>query len=429
MPEACKNADFRWIASDRNYWDGWASKSMFLRKDGQFTRKDINILENEEICVLVLLGPIPAVSAIKPTLHYASSDAIVLTASSDTGVFMTIPLQQHDQQSNVYFASAHFAFDGQYILDTSVEYRSYFWENPMMHHYRPNRFSSRNKLNAMKRFSQEQLPICTGPSLQGAWMSKVHLQQRDPLRYYDEYATMFGDMTDSSPVYVPSHCRFNHTMDCLESKTIHVWGDKHTKRNLQLLKDDHVWCNDAETCMCNETDDPNLTNADSTIEFGMNTKIQFTYTPMVSSKFNDLKTEMMKSGPEADIVILGVGNEDFGLTIQNPSHFAIAFKSLLLYTISHYHQSELIVVRTPQYFGKDDYGAEKKWNTGLSMAFANIVRSTVANLSLEQKSRVILWDTHQLGSNENICKSNLLSNQHLVQLENELLLTLVCNAS
>lgn len=43
-------------ASDRNYWDGWASKSMFLRKDGQFTRKDINILENEEICVLVLVS-------------------------------------------------------------------------------------------------------------------------------------------------------------------------------------------------------------------------------------------------------------------------------------------------------------------------------------------------------------------------------------
>jgi hypothetical protein len=143
---------------------------------------------------------------------------------------MTIPLQQHDRQSNVYFASAHFAFDGQYSLDTSVEYRSYFWENPMMHHYRPNRFSSRNKLNVMKRFSQDQLPICTGTSLQGAWMSKVHLQQRDPLRYYDEYASTFGDMADNTLVYVPSQCRFNRTMECLESKSIHAWGDKHTKR-------------------------------------------------------------------------------------------------------------------------------------------------------------------------------------------------------
>jgi hypothetical protein len=197
------------------------------------------------------------------------------------------------------------------------------------------------------------------------------------------------------------------------------------KRNLQLLKHNHVWCNDTDTCVCNEADDPNLTNADNTIELSMNTKVQFTYSTMMSNKFSDLKTDMMESGSNADIVILGVGNEDLGLTIPNPGDFALSFKSLLLYTLAHYQQ--WIVVRTPQYFGKDDYGAEKKWNAGLSMAFANVVRSTVANLVPEQRSRVILWDTHQLGSNENICKGNLLSNQHLVQLENELLLTLVCN--
>lgn len=44
-------------ASDRSYWDGWVSKSFFMRKDGRFTRKNVQIGQGESVCVAVLVSP------------------------------------------------------------------------------------------------------------------------------------------------------------------------------------------------------------------------------------------------------------------------------------------------------------------------------------------------------------------------------------
>lgn len=43
-------------ASDRKYWDGWGSKAMFMRPDGNFTRKDVIANEGDTICVVVLVS-------------------------------------------------------------------------------------------------------------------------------------------------------------------------------------------------------------------------------------------------------------------------------------------------------------------------------------------------------------------------------------
>ncbi|KAI7906613.1 uncharacterized protein BX663DRAFT_199039 [Cokeromyces recurvatus] len=51
----CKNIDFHWLASDRDYWDGWTSKSMFMKPNGQFTRKNVYIQKEETVCILVML--------------------------------------------------------------------------------------------------------------------------------------------------------------------------------------------------------------------------------------------------------------------------------------------------------------------------------------------------------------------------------------
>ena len=43
-------------ASDRKYWDGWASKAMFMSPEGNFTTKNVFIKEGESICVVVLVS-------------------------------------------------------------------------------------------------------------------------------------------------------------------------------------------------------------------------------------------------------------------------------------------------------------------------------------------------------------------------------------
>lgn len=42
-------------AGDRMYWDGWADKTMFMRKDGTFTKGNVYIDKGDEICVVVLV--------------------------------------------------------------------------------------------------------------------------------------------------------------------------------------------------------------------------------------------------------------------------------------------------------------------------------------------------------------------------------------
>ena len=37
------------------YWDGWADKTMFMRKDGTFTKGNVYIDKGDEVCVVVLV--------------------------------------------------------------------------------------------------------------------------------------------------------------------------------------------------------------------------------------------------------------------------------------------------------------------------------------------------------------------------------------
>ncbi|KAI8889029.1 hypothetical protein K501DRAFT_267244 [Backusella circina FSU 941] len=399
IDDVCKLVDFQWLASDRVYWDGWISKSMFMKKDGQFTRKTVDILERETVCIVVLLGPIPAIATIRPEIRYAPPDSIVMSVKGASGTSISVRLQQHAMQSNAYFAAITFPYRDRYKLESSVEYRSYFWEQPMFHHSNKAMMTGSNEL-IVSRLSveQQELKPCKS-DLQGIWMRKIQLQQRDPLRYYSEFRKLFSKKSDTFPVFVPSHCELKHAGQekCLGSKTVHAWGDAHLRRNIQSLKGSISWCNtDANACMCNEMKDQIVTN--KPLNLIANTKVHFGSMDSITDNVNDWKvkiTSTLQQLSKADIVILGVGSDDLIKLRQSPSDFAVAFSSLLDYLVHHVYLTETIIIRTPQYAGSSIM--KTGWNPGRSEAYANIVRSTVANLSPHQKTRIILWDTHKLG--------------------------------
>lgn len=42
-------------AGDRSFWDGWSSKAMFMKGNGQFTRKNVRSQVGESVCITVLV--------------------------------------------------------------------------------------------------------------------------------------------------------------------------------------------------------------------------------------------------------------------------------------------------------------------------------------------------------------------------------------
>lgn len=163
--------------------------------------------------------------------HYAPSDTIIMTATSEsTGAAIPIRLAQHDKQSNVYYASVKFAQHGIWTLDTSVEYRSYFWEQPGIHHYRPNRFTSRNSLTVYKKpngkspFVEQPAEVCDLTEAfalkDSAWIRKEGLQETEGHVRFE----------GARSVFVPS-CQLSFDPSCFQSRlTLHIWGDHHLKR-------------------------------------------------------------------------------------------------------------------------------------------------------------------------------------------------------
>lgn len=422
MPPACQRADFRWLASDRSYWDGWVSKSFFMRKDGRFTRKNVQIGQDESVCVAVLLGPIPAVSSIKHMPHYAPSDTIIMTAKSEsTGAAMPIRLIQHDKQSNVYYASVKFAQHGVWTLDTSVEYRSYFWEQPGIHHYRPNRFTSRNSLTVYKKpneksetnnkdmFVESPPNVCDLTEAfalkDSAWIRKQDVRENGGNARFE----------GAHSVFVPN-CQFDFDRSCFQSRlSLHIWGDHHLKRNLQHLIGDRP-----STDMCNQEQQPSY-DIDAPILYDM-TEIHFGEIDTDLVDYHQRwKLDMQgisRRLPKADVVILGVGNLDMMNMRQHPNEFAKVFMSFLDYAVHDVYPNQRIIVKTTQYFA----GHARALNYGRSEAYANIIRSAIASLSEQDKQRVILWDTHQLGYKENSCgDDSLFSHSHVVDIENAVL--------
>lgn len=129
---------------------------------------------------------------------------------------ISITLDQHPRQSNAYFAAVTFHLQDIYTLQTSVEYRSYFWEQPHFHQYLPNRFSSRNRLTVTQASAEQN---------QAAAEEKA--QKCDLLHHPFQWKHSAAWIDDEE--FVP-HCQLNYSPDVLRQKVVHVWGQEHLTR-------------------------------------------------------------------------------------------------------------------------------------------------------------------------------------------------------
>lgn len=163
------------------------------------------------------------------------ADSIVMTAHGNTGTRLSIQLEQHPHQSNAYFAPVQFSYAGTYTLESMCEYRSYFWETPIYHVYRPYTFTSENKL-LVKSGSRELLKECDSlQEVKGAWVNKTDYQSANPLDYYGSFAEAQEDHAENQRFFVPDNCRMplisvGQAAQCLDQQTVHVWGDANVRR-------------------------------------------------------------------------------------------------------------------------------------------------------------------------------------------------------
>ncbi|KAG0180609.1 hypothetical protein DFQ28_004945 [Apophysomyces sp. BC1034] len=413
---------------------------MFLKFDGGYTTGNVYITEGDSVCVVVLLGPIPATSVVKAEEHLGPADSIVMTALGTT-TKVPIRLQQHPRQSNAYFASVQFSHAGTYVLQSLNEYRSYFWESPIFHSYRPHRFMSENKL-LVKPGSRIALDECSArQEVKGSWINKTDYQEAYPLDYYGMFAEAQEDHVENNRFFVPDGCRMplisiGQAAQCLDQRTIHVWGDANVRRNLKAFSSGNRWCKDiTDDCVCNDDTETTVDSypwaIDPTVPLTINTTWKtdttFYFNTVGSITLKDRREEISKAAavlPQADIVLLSVGNDDIPLSRISPTEFAQAFVDLLMHLMELYpHQ--MMIVRTPQYFCCDPLHFTS-WNSGRSAAFTNAVRNTVSQLG----SRVWLWDVHALGMPDHMCTraGTSYSSRNVVQIENLLLWNLVCSA-
>ncbi|KAI8338715.1 hypothetical protein BC941DRAFT_423690 [Chlamydoabsidia padenii] len=420
----CDKGDIPWLASDRQYWDGWKTKAFFLQQDGNFTLDNIYVEEGTGLCVVVLLGPVPAASKIKVDSHYAPPDIISMTATGNN-YHIPITLRQYPKQSNAYYANVYLRHGDSYLLKSTTEYRSHFWEVPIHHRYQPFPFDSSNMAIVTPPPSssfgnqQQPLPACDATqSLTGSWRNDTNIHQ-----------------------FIPDHCEMKYTrqdgLRCLRRKTIHVWGDANLRRNLKTLASPN-WCDmntDPEaTCVCNDDDeDPEHTlypwAADHKIPLALGDNI-IHYNSINSITLQDWRSDIehrvAQELPPADLVIVGPGNDDVALSRMKPHQFASSLFDLLGHLANTvYTQQQTIIVRTPQFFGTGQH-YQTSWNAGRSRAFANVVRQVVNDLG---QSRIKIWDTHQLGMEHNTCRfqGTIYTKRNVIDVENQLLYSLFCS--
>lgn len=152
----------------------------------------------------------------------------------------TIQLSQHKTQSNAYFAPVRFYHKDTIQLQVIDEYRSYFWEKPILHTYQPYHFTSQNNLtvtnNLNSQTSPSSLPICqlndTKADLFGTWVDSSNIRQAS---LYNMYGNSDKDVTENGKIFVPNSCQLQHTTEgqglrCLNKKTVHIWGDNNLRR-------------------------------------------------------------------------------------------------------------------------------------------------------------------------------------------------------
>ncbi|KAI8072527.1 hypothetical protein BC940DRAFT_292786 [Gongronella butleri] len=428
LEKPCDKANIMWLASDRTNWNGWDTKTFFLHPDGNYSASDLYVPQHTSLCVVVLLGPVPAVSKIKVENHYAPSDIITMTAVG-TDYSIAVTLEQHAKQNNAYFANVYLRHPDTYELRAVTEYRSFFWETPIHHNYQPYGFVSDNKVvvqpatPANAADTALHTAACTGNTLRGSWFNNSDVYEfsadRCDLRFTRQDA-----------------------LRCLHRKTVHVWGDGNMRRSLKVMADPQ-WCtehptilgleeDDPSICICNDDmDDPEHTlfpwAADHRVPLTLGDNTVH-YNSIGAITTQDWRGEIAQraSGqlPRADLVILSVGNEDVASSRLKPVQFARAFADLLKHLVENVYPTQTILVRTPQFFGSGTH-YWTAWNAGRSRAFANVVRDTLAQW---QHPRLHLWDTHQFGLEYNTCRyqGTLYTRRNVIDMENQHLYQLMC---
>ncbi|CAO0790270.1 unnamed protein product [Mucor circinelloides] len=459
VENACDKVDILWLAGDRMYWDGWADKTMFMRKDGTFTKGNVYIDKGDEICVVVLLGPTPAQSSIKDEDHLGTKDSIALFATGNS-TKITIELQAHKTQTNAYFAPVRFTHADTYKLDAIDEYRSYFWEAPILHSYRPYRFQSQNYLIVAESETPTTLPTCQSDSdLRGNWVNATVFKNSNSRSIYTMFENNQKEFLHTGKVFVPDTCQLEfkstgQAAACLGTKTVHVWADNNLRRNLKAIDfDGNKWCNvealskikskrqrqKQSTCICNDDGEdaakyPWVTDPHVPLELDnaweIDTKIFYNNVAGSLTANNQHILERMKeytitnTTTRADLVIVGLGNHDIQALKVSPNEFVDAFQEMLV-NVRYVYPTQPIIVRTPQYFCCGTLYTSS-WNTGRSLTFSNTVRNLVRSFD-----NMLLWDVHRLGTEETTChhQGTSYSSRNVVNMENQLLYNLICNAT
>jgi hypothetical protein len=156
---------------------------------------------------------------------------------------ISIQLEQHQRQTNAYFAAVKFTQPDTYRLRATNEYRSYFWESPIYHTYRPHHFRSQNKLIVKeKKTSKSLLPPCSygNMSVTGSWRNAQLFERNNPAEYYNMFENTHDEFIENERVFVPDQCHLDYKsngqgVQCLGKKTIHVWGDANVARYFHYL--------------------------------------------------------------------------------------------------------------------------------------------------------------------------------------------------
>ncbi|KAI9271523.1 hypothetical protein BDA99DRAFT_298193 [Phascolomyces articulosus] len=367
---------------------------------------------------------------------------------------------------NVYYSSVYFKHPDVYQLKSTTEYRSYFWETPIYHPYRPYTYYSHNQLivntnrgidnNENQQQKPSSQPSCHTNSVMrsGSWVNKTEYQQLYPLDFYGMFGEAQEDHAADDRLFVPDQCRLDYistsqAIQCLEGKTFHVWGDNNMKRNLKAFSQPS-WCTsktinnqntiDGEVeqpprCICGDDEEDNDSewstdgNTPLLIQDTWHNDLSFYFNPIGSITMEDWRTKIKERAaqqPRADIVIISLGNDDIPLSRKTPRQFWNSFMDLTTFMLNEVYPHQTIIFRTPQYFCCGTL-FNASWNSGRSRAFATIVRHAIKHFT-QQRKNILLWDIHRLGVEDNTCagSGSSYTKRSVVNIENLLLWNLIC---